>query len=229
VRALVVDDEPLARVRLARMLGGLGVQVVAEAGDVAEAEAAIATVAPDVVFLDVRLPGEDGIAFAARHGALPAVVFVTAFDEFAVRAFELDARDYLVKPVRAERLAQTVARLRERVPAALAEVARVAATAAGVTRLFDVASITRFWAADKYTLFRAEGEVQVIDESLVELAARFSRLGFVRVHRGELINGRRVRALLTEDGGAVVELDDGQRARVSRRSLAPLKHVLGLR
>lgn len=229
MRALIVDDEPLARMRLARMLGSLAVQVVAEAADTIEAEATIVTLAPDVVFLDVQLPGEDGVSFAARLGAGPAVVFVTAFDEFAVRAYELDARDYLVKPIRPERLAQTVARLRERVTVALPEVARVAAVAGGVTRLFDVAAITRFWSADKYTLFRADGEDQVIAESLVELAMRFARFGFVRVHRGELINSRRIRALHTESGGTVVELDDGQRTRVSRRSLPSLKHVLGMR
>lgn len=244
MKVLIIDDEAPARRRLIRMLDAMeGVTVAGEAGDAQAALAQVAALAPDVALLDIRMPGMDGLALAARYAHLPPIVFVTAHDEFALRAFELDAVDYLVKPVRPERLAAALARARRRLDARTAtEVlsslaaaappsepptsARIVVLDRGALRLFDAHEVSRFWASDKYTLFFAAGEERLTQEPLALLAARLEPHGFLRVHRGELVNLRRVRAVRVEDGHHVAELDDGQVARVSRRELGAFKAAL---
>lgn len=244
MRVLIVDDEAPARRRLIRMISAMEeVTVAGEAGDAEAALAQVAALAPDVALLDIRLPGMDGLALAARYAHLPPIVFVTAHDEFALRAFELDAVDYLVKPVRPERLAAALARARRRLgasasAAALAKLAaapssqpaspsaRVVVSDRGALQLFEAHQISRFWASDKYTLFLAEGKERLTQEPLAALAERLEPLGFMRVHRGELVNLARVRGVRSEDGGHLVELDDGQVARVGRRVLTALKAAL---
>jgi two-component system LytT family response regulator len=113
LRVLVVDDEPLARARTRRLLEEIGgATVVAEAGSVNEAVRAAHASAPDLVLLDIQMPGEDGFALLPRLAPRPAIVFVTAFDHYAVQAFEAHAIDYLLKPFRKERLAEALARAR---------------------------------------------------------------------------------------------------------------------
>jgi DNA-binding LytR/AlgR family response regulator len=248
---LVVDDEAPARRRLIRMLETLPeVMVAGEASDADTALAQVAALTPDLVLLDIQLPGMDGLALAARYADLPPIVFVTAHDEFAVRAFELDAVDYLVKPVRPERLAAAIERARRRgevdrrageargatetlarltTPrAGEAPSTRVVVIERGALRLFDAREVTRFWASDKYTLFHAGGEEHLTQEPLSALAARLEPAGFMRVHRGELINVARVRAVRAEHGQHLAELDDGQAARISRRVLTAFKAALGV-
>jgi two-component system LytT family response regulator len=113
LRVLVVDDEPLSRARTRRLLDEVGgAIVVGEAGSVDEAERAARETSPELVLLDIQMPGEDGFALLPRLAAHPAIVFVTAFDHYAVRAFEAHAVDYLLKPFRKERLAEALARAR---------------------------------------------------------------------------------------------------------------------
>src|SRR5688572_28733949 len=113
LRALIVDDERLARERTGRMLEGIeGVEVAGEAASAAEARRLIAELSPDLVLLDIQMPEEDGFALLESLDPRPAVVFVTAFDQYAVRAFEENAIDYLLKPFRQERLEQAIARAR---------------------------------------------------------------------------------------------------------------------
>lgn len=245
MKVLIVDDEAPARRRLIRMLGAMAEATVAgEAEDAESALAQIAALAPDVMLLDIRLPGMDGLALAARYANLPPIVFVTAHDEHALRAFELDAVDYLVKPVRPERLGAALTRVRRRLDAragaaALAKLTasssgegaatgvRVVVIDRGVTRLFDAHAVSRFWSTDKYTQFLAEGEERLTQEPLAALAERLEPHGFLRVHRGELVNLSRVRLLRSEDSQHVAELDDGQVARVSRRMVTAFKAALG--
>ena len=180
MRVLIVDDEPLARVRLRRMLEKFSdVQVVGEAGDSVEARERIRDLNPDLVLSDIRMPGEDGLGLA--RGIETPVIFTTAYAEHAVPAFEVEALDYLLKPIARDRLEAAVKRARERI-----RDVRVRVKVGHRIRWFLAADICRFHASDKYTLFSHDGEEHVLDESLNALEQRLG--GFVRVHRKELVN-----------------------------------------
>jgi DNA-binding LytR/AlgR family response regulator len=245
---LVVDDEAPARRRLRRLLQDVaGVEVVGEAEDGHQARALVERLRPDLVLLDIHMPEIDGLTLAATT-AMPAVVFTTAHAEHAVRAFELAAVDYLLKPIDGARLRQAVERARTRQalpdwsalrdvvarglghtePARRTEPARLTARLGNTVHLFDIEAVTRLHATDKYVLLQHESREFVLDESLVELEARLGPHGFVRVHRSELVRVAAIRALHLEPDGAWVELTDGQRAPVSRRSLPSLRQRLGL-
>lgn len=242
MRALVVDDEAPARSRMRRLLADHGgVEVVGEAHDGASALTAIFTHKPDVVLLDIRMPGLDGITLAQTCRDLPPIIFCTGYDEHAVKAFEVNAVDYLLKPVRPERLAAALARVRVPVPAASGgppaqtlaltalappNTSRVISSSRGEVKFFDAQHITRFWAAEKYTLFIADGEEQLTEEPLAALETRLAPLGYMRVHRSEVVRLAAVKALRDTDGIAELMLSDGQVARVSRRLLQSVRRSL---
>jgi len=216
-----------------------GVEVAGEASDGEQALQQAAALLPGVMFLDVHMPGLDGLAVAQRYLRLPPLVFCTAHDRYALQAFEVNAVDYLLKPVRPERLAAAVEKVRARQgpsPAQLGTAlevlaprsARVVSTARGLVRLFEAREVTRFFASDKYTVFLADGAEQLTEEPLGALEARLAGLGFLRVHRAELVRLDAVKALSTADGVHQLTLKDGQQARVSRRSLGVLRQALGL-
>jgi len=242
MKVIVADDEEPARRRLTRLLAReSGVEVVGQAATGDEALTVIQRASPDAVFLDIRMPGMDGLTLAHLHTPLPPIVFVTAYQEHAVAAFEVNAVDYLLKPVRPERLAAALARVAARggAPAgtgavfsalgSAAESTRVVSSLRGELHIFDAREVSRFWSSDKYTVFIADGAEQVTEEPLAALEERLRPLGFARVHRAELINLARVKTIRGGEGPHVAVLDDGQRARVSRRSLGALKAALGLR
>lgn len=268
LRVLVVDDEPHARARLCRLLAKMPeALVVGEADNGALALDLVGRLGPDVVLLDIEMPGLDGLAVgeaaaeaASAAGArAPAIVFTTAHPRFALDAFELDADDYLLKPVVAERLTRALAKARRRLglpvaadePAGPSEPpesrpsepppeastgvdtprdpAQLVVHDRGVTRFFDARSVMRFRAVDKYTSFVVEGTEYLTRESLSALEIRLAPLGFVRVHRADLVRLDAVRALEPEPGGALVHLGDGQVVQVSRRFLPKLRKTLGLR
>lgn len=230
MKVLVVDDEPVARRRLVSMLAEIdGVEAAVEAGDAFEALERLDETGPDVLLLDIRMPGEDGLWLANRRRPLPPIIFTTAHSEHALEAFDAGAVDYLVKPVRRERLERALGRVRARGSAAApveagsaSPGARVVAREGAHTFLFSAADIARFFADDKYTCFRHGEREFLIEESLSALAERLGGDGFFRTHRAELVNLRRVRALR----GAVLELDTGEIARVSRRTLPRLRRAL---
>jgi len=236
--AMIVDDEAPARRRLVRLLEEIAdVEVVAVVGDPHEALARLAEPPPDVLFLDINMPGLDGLTLAERAKPLPAVVFVTAHAEHAARAFDLDSTDYLLKPVRPERLEEAVRKIRRRrqataapagpaVPADEASTARVVAYERGTTVFVDARAVTRFRSSDKYTAFLADGRELLTEESLVALEARLAPFGFVRVHRAELVQLSAVKALRVDDGVHSLRLDDDQIVPVSRRMAASLRERL---
>jgi two-component system LytT family response regulator len=250
VRLLIVDDEPIARRRLARMIEEMsGVEVAGEAVDGVDALRKIDRLAPDAVLLDIQMPGLSGIDLAARGESLPPIIFVTAHDEHAVKAFELCAVDYLLKPVDPERLAQALSRLAERRPGAAGaalrdaletlfargseraiapELPRVSARTGSTLRLIDPREVSCFHASDKYSLCRHSGKEWIVDESLSTLEERLAPHGFMRIHRSRLVQLARVSALHTEDGSLQAELDDGGVVPVSRRLVAELKRRLGV-
>ncbi|MCB1747794.1 MAG: response regulator transcription factor [Gammaproteobacteria bacterium] len=240
MKILVVDDEPLARRRLCSQLAELGYDDIAgEAGDGLEALAAVAARDPDVVLLDVRMPGMDGLETArhlARLAAPPLVVFTTAYDDHALAAFEAQAVDYLLKPIRTERLREALLRAAQlRVGRqALAPATplpghrhHVSAVVGGALRLLPVSEVVYFQADQGYVSAVAPGSRLLIEDSLRALEEEFGEQ-FVRVHRNALVNLAEVKGLERDAAGNTVvvfqRLPD--RLLVSRRLLGAVRKVL---
>jgi two-component system, LytTR family, response regulator len=218
LRAMVVDDEPLARRGLCQLAEAHGgVVVVAECRNGREALARLDEAAPDVVFLDVQMPGTDGFAVLHGRGAapMPPVVFVTAYDAHAVRAFEANALDYLLKPVTAARFALTIARVRER-RAGQGPLRLSVPTGAG-SLLVDPAEIDWIEADDYYAALHVGRRRHLLRESLSSLAVRLRGTSLVRAHRRAIVNLALVRELRAGRGGSVLVLRDGTEVPVSRR------------
>ncbi|MGH8156255.1 MAG: LytR/AlgR family response regulator transcription factor [Rhodanobacteraceae bacterium] len=231
MRILIADDEPLARTRLAALLRDCeGAEVVASVGDGDAALAACAELQPELLLLDIAMPGLDGIAVARRLAALPdppQLVFCTAYEEHALAAYELRAADYLLKPVRSERLREALARaaaLRRHVPSGSdALVAQVH----GAPLRIPLQAVLYLSADDKYvTAHRDAGEV-LIEQSLRAIEEAFPGR-FVRVHRGCLVPAERLLGLKRDPDGAMHALIAGTDAtpEVSRRNLAAVRSFL---
>lgn len=242
-RVLIVDDEPPARERLARMLAEVpDVAVVGEAGNGADAIAACVRLTPDIVLLDIRMPGMDGIEAARHLNALeepPAVIFVTAHDEHALAAFEAQALGYLLKPVRQEKLVRAVQRAARVAVPQLLRVAeqsqlgrrrqQIAARLGDQLRLIPLEDIYYFAAGQKYVTVRHRGGSDLIDESLRALAAEFAP-DFVRIHRNSLVAARYVSAAeRSAEGPYVLRIKEcNEVLPVSRRhATEALRHLKG--
>jgi DNA-binding LytR/AlgR family response regulator len=226
MRAVVADDEPHARADLVRALEELGVTVVAEAADGPAALRAIERERPDVVFLDVQMPGLDGISLAAR-GDLPPIVFVTAHPEHAPTAFDLDACDFVVKPATRERLMRAVERATRKVALESGgEHARLRVTDAKGTRYVDARRVEAFSALEKYVAFSLDGEELLLRASLDELETRLSSEGFVRAHRAHLVRAAAVSRTEDAEHGLLLVLASGKRIPVSKRLRAAVLRAL---
>jgi two-component system LytT family response regulator len=241
LRAILVDDEAPARRRLRRMLEKAGVEIAGEAGDGVSALDEIARLAPDAVFLDIEMPELDGFGVAqALGGKGPAIVFVTAYDQFALKAFDACAVDYLVKPVTEARLEAALAKLRSaRAPAPPPVADLISRLGATVTRfavrigskycVFDPARISSIQSLDHYSSIRVDGRELLSDDPLDELERRLPPGAFLRVHRGALIHLAFLKELEREgDRKYVAILTDGTRVAVSRERLPELKARLGI-
>jgi two-component system response regulator AlgR len=208
MKILIVDDEPPARDRLKRLVEGLeGCECAGEAGNGADAIALAGRLAPDVVLMDIRMPGMDGVE-AARHLSRlevpPAVIFVTAYDEYALQAFETQAVGYLLKPVRREKLADTLQRASRLTKPQLAVLAREVAPKPrrthlsvrmrGELRLIPVEEVLFFLADQKYVTVRHLGGEELIEESLRALEEEFEP-DFVRIHRNALVAARHIASI----------------------------------
>lgn len=208
LRALVVDDEPLARDELAFLLGQCGgVEVVGEADSAKQALLLAAEHAPDVAFVDLRMPGPDGIALAeALRERAPStrVIVVSAHDEGAVRAFEASVSDYLLKPVRLERLKQTLERLGPAMSAAPsgaeAPLDRIAVKRKGVLLVVPVADVVYFEMRDDLVWAVTEGDRFALDMPLGEVEARAGS-AFFRSHRSCLVRLEAIKAIEPSPGG----------------------------
>jgi two-component system LytT family response regulator len=227
IRALIVDDEPLARRGIRQLLAPYAdIEVVGECRDGREAVRALTTLRPDLVFLDVQMPGLDGMGVVRVHGAerMPVTVFVTAHDQFAVAAFEAQALDYLVKPLSEARFRATVTRVRERIRHGQAAT-RIAVPTATGTRLLDAGEIDWVEAREDYAVIHAGGERFRVRQALTRLAAGLDPRRFVRVHRSYLVRLGQVRDLVdgAEAGDAAVRLRDGTVLPVSRRRLSEVR------
>jgi len=241
---LIVDDEPLARQRLVRMIEKLeGHNIVAEAENAEEAMIAINEYDPDIVLLDVRMPGKDGLALAREISQLdcpPAIIFCTAFDEYALDAFGTTAIGYLLKPIKAEQLEEALGKAQK-----LNKVQRAAAqkpapenktlrthisakTRRGI-ELIPLEDVRYFVADHKYvTVFHRNGE-HLLDETLKELEEEFGSR-FIRVHRNALISVKHIEAIeRAPQGQYQVRLaDTEQKPIISRRHVSDVKGLLKL-
>ena len=249
LRVAIVDDEPVARRRMRRMLRREDdLDVVAEAGDGRGAIEAIVTHRPDLVFLDVQMPEFDGFEVVREVGTqVPAVVFVTAFDRYALRAFEVHAVDYLLKPFTPERLHDAVEQVRQRlaggrrepapdpkIVALLAEVhdrgrylQRVPVRAGARIVLLDTSEVDWIQAADNYVLFHAAGREYLLRETLVQLEQELDPRQFVRIHRSALVRLDRIGEMLPSvHGDFRVTLKNGAQLTLSRHYRERVERVL---
>jgi two-component system LytT family response regulator len=223
-KVLIVDDEPAARRGVRQLLAAFPEFTVAgECRNGAEALAALDASAPDVVFLDIQMPGIDGFEVIRRRTVerMPEVVFLTAFDQFAVRAFEAEAIDYLVKPVSEARFAATMNRLIKRLRSAATRDENIVVTTARGATVLNVAEIDWIEAAGNYAQLWVGSRSYFLRESLQLLEERVRKHGFIRAHRRALVRIDGVRELNRDRSGALVAaLGCGARVPVSRRRSA---------
>lgn len=240
IRTLVVDDEPIARHSITRLLrGDPDVELVGEYGDGASALDAIRHLAPDLIFLDIQMPEMSGIDVAASIGAdMPATVFVTAYERYAVRAFEANAVDYLVKPFSRDRFELTLQRVKRRLST---EAASTLATPAQVLRalaelrkeqdyvqripvpvdehitLLDVDAIDWIEASRNHVRLHAGKDVYELRETMTTLEGRLNPRRFTRVHRSAIVNIDRIKAIHPWfNGYHMIVLTTGKELRMSR-------------
>ena len=235
-KAMIVDDEAPARSELRYLLDELGqTEVVSEAASVREAVEKLKEYPCDVMFLDVNMPEATGMQLAEALQHLkypPAVVFVTAYSEFALDAFKVHAIDYLIKPVETERLAQALARVREHIAlhnrAQRAE--RIPVEKAGKKILINIDSIRYIMARDDYAYLQTDTDRYFSTVSLAQLEKRLDGHGFFRVHRGYLVNLEHVKEVESVPGGTLLLTLDGtdDKIPVSRRRVSSLKKALNL-
>ena len=220
MKALIVDDEPLARRELKRLLDAFpSVRVLGEAGNIDEARERIEELSPDVVFLDIQMPGGSGFDLLAQLDRVPRIVFTTAYDQYAVKAFDVNALDYLLKPIEPERLASALRKL-QAAPSAVAE--------QPIEQLF-IRDGHRCWFVPlrEVSLFSAEGnyvrlawgkERPLLGRSLTALEQKLDPARYFRANRGQIVNLDFIQQVELGEGGRLhVQLRDGPEIEVSRR------------
>lgn len=259
IRIVIVDDEPLARRRLQRLLRSeTDVELVGEASDGDAAISVIRKQTPDAVLLDIQMPRADGFAvvdaLCGQHGKttrppshLPIIIFVTAYDEYAVRAFEVQALDYLLKPVTRERLRATVSRLRQRLIQPSLEraqqlaawledakrhhrlVPRLSVKAGGRTLLLDPGTVESIRAEGNYSRLFVGKTSYLVRRTLSSLEHELDDARFLRVHRSALVNAECIREVQPWfHGDAILVLNSGTRVPLSRTFRRSVSRSLGV-
>lgn len=243
MRVVIVDDEELARAVLRELLAAhADVEIVAECPNGFEAVKAVAEHKPDLLLLDVQMPKLDGFDVLELLGGAVPVIFVTAYDSYAIRAFEVNAVDYLLKPFGAERLADALARARARVPerdapslqelvsavrAGGAPIERILVRERSEVHVIPVTKVEYVEAQDDYVSIRAGGRSYLKEQTLAELETLLDPRRFVRIHRRYLLNLARLARIeqsVTESRVAV--LADGTELPISRSGYARLRELL---
>jgi two-component system, LytTR family, response regulator len=253
LRAYLVDDEPLALARLARLLEDTArVDVVGSTTEPEEAVEFLTRTPPDVCFLDIQMPRLNGFEVLARVPRPPLVVFTTAYDQYALHAFAVNAVDYLLKPVEASDLERALAKVERLGPAAVLSPAaldglvrtmaeslreaqprypeRIASRLGERLRFIDLATVTHFFAEDKLTYASVGGQAHCVDYSIAELEQRLDPRQFLRIHRATLVNLAYVKEVAPLPGGGLhLRLKDERQTglTVSRDRARLLKARLG--
>ena len=258
ISAYLVDDESLAIERLTRLLGGFdSIRIIGSATDPAQALAYLdddSSDAVDVLFLDIQMPGMTGFDLLARLNAQPFVIFTTAYDEFALRAFEVNSIDYLVKPIETDQLARALKKLGRLRPvpksqwqldsvAVLQQLAaslqapqadyprRIASRVGERIWFLDLDEVTHFIAHDKLTYAVVNGHRHSVDQTIAELERRLDPARFLRIHRSALVNVDWIQEINSWFAGKVIlSLKDAQRTQipVARDRVRFLKASLGI-
>jgi two-component system LytT family response regulator len=243
LRVIIVDDEPLARAVVREYLGAhAGVEVVAECGNGFEAVKAVTELAPDLMFLDVQMPKLSGFEVLGLIGREVPVIFTTAYDQYALRAFEVHAVDYLLKPFSEARLAEALSRARGRLQAPEADAVealvsdardrqgpleRVLIRDGSQVHVLPVDRIDYVEAQDDYVCFKCEGRQYLKDQTMTSVEAALDPGRFVRIHRSYLLNVERIgRVELYAKDSRVAVLRDGTRLPVSRAGYGRLAKLL---
>jgi len=249
IRAVIADDEPLARRGVRQLLAAHeDIAVVAETRNGRETVRALRELKPDLVFLDVQMPNWDGFDVVKEigPGSMPILIFVTAYDEFAVRAFEAHALDYLVKPLEVARFTQTLERIREQLRSAKAvnlsrklsallaarenerAAERIVVTTMTGKLVLNADEVDWIEADDYYAAIHAREGRHLVRESLTSLEQRLDRKRFVRTHRAAIVNIDRVNEVCKKTGETILILQSGTRIPVSRRRRARVIKLLRL-
>ena len=236
IRTVVVDDEPLARSNLTVLLRlDPDIEIVGECGSGMQAMAEIREKKPELVFLDVQMPECDGFDVVEQLGKNlpPAVVFVTAYDQYALKAFEAGALDYLLKPFDNARFDRVLSRAKERI--ALSKVIppnvdRFVIKGAGQVTFVRISDIDWIEAADYYACLHVRTNTHLLRRRMSDLEQDLDQAVFCRIHRSSIVNLNRIRCLeINADGEYEVALDTGARLRLSRRYRKQLQSRLGIR
>jgi two-component system LytT family response regulator len=235
ITTVIVDDEPLARSNLSILLRrDPAIEIISECGSAMDALAIIRVAKPDLVFLDVQMPEHDGFDVLELLGKdlPPAIVFVTAYDQYALRAFEAGALDYLLKPFDDARFDLALDRAKQRIVSKdlPRKLDRLAIKSAGQISFLRISEIDWIEAADYYACLHVGNRTHMLRRSIAELEQDLDPAIFCRIHRSSIVNLNRVRGLeLNEEGSHELLLNDGTRLRLSRSYRKQLEERMNTR
>jgi two-component system LytT family response regulator len=240
MKAILIDDERLARQELKSLLAPYPeIQIVGEANNVETAIDSIKQLKPDVIFLDIQMPGKNGFELLEEISGVPEVVFVTAYDEYAIRAFEVNALDYLLKPVQPNRLAETVKKILNKDVSEKSEIKEYTQPLNDNDQVFvkdgekcwfvKLSDIRLFESEGNYVRVHFEKNRPLILRSLNNLDERLNNRTFFRASRKHIINLKWVESIENWfNGGLMVKLRGGEQVEISRRQAAKLKDMMSL-
>lgn len=238
MKALLVDDERLARAGLRRLLKAHpDVEVIGEAANAAEAATLVRRVDPEVIFLDVEMPGKTGLQLLEELDDVPLVIFTTAYQEYAVKAFEVSALDYLVKPISTERLAAALDKVRKAMqqeevfalPRQVKFLRQIFLREGDRCWIVEASQVHLFESEGNYTRVHFDGNRPLIYKSLAAFEARLNPAVFVRASRSHIVNFRSIKSLQAQpDGSLIAALVTGQTVAISRRQSRKLRALMSV-
>ena len=240
MKAIIIDDERLARQELKSLLASYPeIEVVGEANNAESAIESIKQLKPDVIFLDIQMPGKNGFELLEEISGVPEVVFVTAYDEYAIRAFEVNALDYLLKPVQANRLAETVKKILNKDTSEKQETKEQNQPLNDNDQVFvkdgekcwfvKLSEIRLFESEGNYVRIHFDKNRPLILRSLNNLDERLNNRTFFRASRKHIVNLKWVESIENWfNGGLMVKLKGGEQVEISRRQAAKLKDMMSL-